>query len=123
ANRLGASALMQGLADGYFILPYTIGDYLAGVRPGPPSADAPEALAALDAVRARTSRLLSLQGSRSPSSFHRELGKLMWEQCGMARNAAGLGEALERIPVLRQEFWRDLRVPGSGEELNQALEQ
>ena len=123
ANRLGASALMQGLADGYFILPYTIGDYLAGVKPGPPPTDALEVRAALEDVRARTARLLSLQGSRSPSSFHRELGKLMWEQCGMARNAAGLSEALERIPALREEFWRDLRVPGSGEELNQALEQ
>jgi succinate dehydrogenase / fumarate reductase flavoprotein subunit len=123
ANRLGASALMQGLADGYFILPYTIGDYLAGVKPGAPAGDAPEVLAALEDVRARTARLLALKGSRSPSSFHRELGKLMWEKCGMARNAAGLTEALERIPALRSAFWMDLRVPGSGLELNQSLEQ
>ena len=87
------------------------------------NADAPEVVAALDAVRARGERLLSIKGSRSPSSFHRELGKLMWEKCGMARNAAGLSEALERIPALREEFWHDLRVPGTGEELNQSLEQ
>ena len=123
ANRLGASALMQGLADGYFILPYTIGDYLAGVKPGPPAGDAPEVRAALSDVRERNARLLALEGARSPSSFHRELGKLMWEKCGMARNEAGLKDALQRIPALREEFWRDLRVPGSGEELNQSLEQ
>jgi len=122
ANRLGASALMQGLADGYFVIPYTIGDYLAGVKPGAPSPDAPEVRAALDDVRTRTQRLLAIRGKRSPTSFHRELGKLMWDKCGMARNEAGLKEALAAIPALREEFWRDLIVPGSGEELNQALE-
>ncbi len=122
ANRLGASALMQGLADGYFVLPYTIGDYLAQVKPGAPPADAPEARAALEAARARTAQLLSIQGKRSPASFHRELGKIMWEFCGLARNEAGLKTALAKIPALREEFWRDLNVPGSGEALNQALE-
>ncbi len=122
ANRLGASALMQGLADGYFILPYTIGDYLAQVKPGAPADGAPEAVAALDAVKDRTRRLLSMHGKRSPAALHRELGKLMWENCGMARNAAGLGEALARIPRIREEFWRDLALPGQGEALNQTLE-
>ncbi len=123
ANRLGASALMQGLADGYFILPYTIGEYLAGVKPGPPAPGAPEINAALEEVRGRSQRFLAMKGSRSPTSFHRELGKLMWDQCGMARNEAGLNKALARIPALRAEFWSDLNVPGTGEELNQVLEQ
>jgi succinate dehydrogenase / fumarate reductase flavoprotein subunit len=122
ANRLGASALMQGLADGYFILPYTLGDYLAQVKPGAPAANAPEATAAVDAVKERTRRMLSIGGKRSPASLHRELGKLVWEKCGMARNEAGLKEALARIPELRAEFWRDLALPGKGEELNQTLE-
>ncbi|MEP7028715.1 MAG: succinate dehydrogenase (quinone) flavoprotein subunit, partial [Candidatus Eisenbacteria bacterium] len=122
ANRLGASALMQGLADGYFVLPYTIGDYLAQVKPGAPAESAPEVLAALEAARARTSKLLSIQGGRSPASFHRELGKIMWDYCGMARSEQGLRTALAKIPALREEFWKDLNVPGSGEQLNQALE-
>jgi succinate dehydrogenase / fumarate reductase flavoprotein subunit len=122
ANRLGASALMQGLADGYFVIPYTVGDYLAGVKPGAPASDSGAVRAALDDVRGRMERLLAIPGKRSPTSFHRELGKLMWDKCGMARNEAGLKEALAAIPALRQEFWRDLRVPGSGEELNQSLE-
>jgi succinate dehydrogenase / fumarate reductase flavoprotein subunit len=122
ANRLGASALMQGLADGYFIVPMTIGDYLASTKLEPVSADHPEVRATVADVEARTTRLLSIGGSRSVTSFHRELGRIMWEYCGMARNASGLRKALELIPPLREQFWRDLRVPGAGEELNQQLD-
>jgi succinate dehydrogenase / fumarate reductase flavoprotein subunit len=122
ANRLGASALMQGLADGYFIIPYTIGSYLAGSKPGSGSADQPEFDAAKAQVRERASRLLARRGRRSATSFHRELGKLLWENCGMARTAAGLKQALARIPELREQFWREVMVPGSQEELNQSLE-
>jgi len=122
ANRLGASALMQGLADGYFVLPYTIGDYLASARPAPVDVGQPEFVQAAAATRDLTSRLLSIRGSRTVDSFHRELGKLMWDYCGMSRNAAGLKHAMERIPELRAEFWRDVNVPGSDVELNQALE-
>ena len=122
ANRLGASALMQGLADGYFVLPYTIGDYLGATKLEPVSPDAPEVKAAVADVQSRTSKLLSVQGTRTVKSFHRELGKIMWEYCGMARDAAGLSKALELIPALREEFWRDVMVPGTGEELNQTLE-
>jgi succinate dehydrogenase / fumarate reductase flavoprotein subunit len=122
ANRLGASALMQGLADGYFIVPLTIGDYLGSNKLEPVSADNAEVRAAEDGVRARMERLLAIKGSRTVTSFHRELGKVMWEYCGMARSAEGLQKALEIIPKLRAEFWRDLRVPGTGTELNQSLE-
>jgi succinate dehydrogenase / fumarate reductase flavoprotein subunit len=122
ANRLGASALMQGLADGYFVLPYTIGDYLASNKLEPVSADAPEVKAAVADVRSRTDKLLGVKGKRTVASFHRELGKIMWEYCGMARDAAGLTKALELIPALREEFWRDVTVPGSGADLNQTLE-
>ena len=122
ANRLGASALMQGLADGYFVLPSTIGDYLAQVRPGAVTLDSPAVREAMDAVRSRTARLLAIQGSRTVDSIHRELGKLMWDDCGMARNEAGLKRALERIPGIRNEFWTNVRVLGQGEELNQSLE-
>jgi succinate dehydrogenase / fumarate reductase, flavoprotein subunit len=122
ANRLGASALMQGLADGYFVVPLTIGDYLASTKLEPVSADHPEVRATVAAVEARTKRLLSIGGSRSVASFHRELGRIMWEYCGMARNASGLRKALQLIPALREQFWRDLRVPGAGEELNQQLD-
>jgi succinate dehydrogenase / fumarate reductase, flavoprotein subunit len=123
ANRLGASALMQGLADGYFVIPYTIGDYLASTPLPPVTTDHPEFRAAQEAVEARTSRLLGIGGRRTPDTFHRELGKIMWDKCGMARDAAGLRAALEEIPRLRAEFWEDLRVPGSGASLNQSLEQ
>ncbi len=123
ANRLGASALMQGLADGYFVIPLTIGDYLASTRLDTISPDHQEVRAAVAAVEERTRRLLSIGGTRTSQSFHRELGKLMWEHCGMARTAEGLTAALEAIPRLRDEFWRDLHVPGTGEELNQSLEQ
>ena len=122
ANRLGASALMQGLADGYFVLPYTIGDYLAQHRPDSVDTSHPEFQRALGEVSAQTKRLLSIDGKRTVDSFHRELGRIMWEKCGMARNAAGLREALAEIPALREEFWRNVNVPGSDGELNQALE-
>ena len=122
ANRLGASALMQGLADGYFVLPYTIGDYLASNKLEPVSADAPEVKAAVADVQTRTDRLLGVKGKRTVASFHRELGKIMWEYCGMARDAAGLTKALELIPALREEFWQDVTVPGSGADFNQTLE-
>ncbi len=122
ANRLGASALMQGLADGYFILPYTIGDYLAP-RLGERLDAAGPAFQRVEAeVRERTARLLAVGGERSVDSFHRELGMLCWNLCGMERSAAGLREALARIPELRDGFWRGLRVTGRGEELNQQLE-
>ncbi|MCC6927438.1 MAG: fumarate reductase/succinate dehydrogenase flavoprotein subunit [Gemmatimonadaceae bacterium] len=123
ANRLGASALMQGLADGYFVIPYTIGNYLAGHKLEPLSRDNPEVRAVEREVEERTRRLLGIRGKRSVQSFHRELGKIMWEKCGMARNAQGLEEALGKIPSLREEFWENLHVPGGGEELNQSLEQ
>jgi len=122
ANRLGASALMQGLADGYFILPYTIGDYLASAKPAPVSVDAPEFKAVEAEVVDRNKRFLSIKGTRSVDSFHRELGLLMWDYCGMARNEAGLRKLLDELPRLEAEFWRDLRVLGEGEELNQSLE-
>ncbi len=122
ANRLGASALMQGLADGYFIIPYTIGNYLASNKHAPVSVDHPAVKDAEKAVAQRTQRLLDVRGSHSPSHFHRELGKLMWEHCGMARSEAGLKKALQRLPELREAFWKDVKVVGSGESLNQSLE-
>ncbi len=122
ANRLGASALMQGLADGYFVIPYTLGDYLARAKPAPVATDHPAFAAAVADARDRVARLLAINGTRTVDSFHRELGKIMWEYCGMARTAEGLRTALERIPKLREEFWRDVKVGGSGEELNQSLE-
>ncbi len=122
ANRLGASALMQGLADGYFVLPATIGNYLGGRKFAAVDASHAEARAAVAQVKDRVARLLAVQGTRTVDSFHRELGKLLWEHCGMARNADGLRTALQRIPELRAEFWRDVKVLGTGEELNQSLE-
>ena len=122
ANRLGASALMQGLGDGYFIIPYTIGHYLASTRLDPVSDDHPEARAAVAAAEERTKKLLAIQGQRSPTSFHRELGRIMWEHCGMARNQKGLEAGLQKIPALREEFWKNLRVTGQAAELNQTLE-
>jgi succinate dehydrogenase / fumarate reductase flavoprotein subunit len=124
ANRLGASALMQGLADGYFVIPYTIGDYLAGQKPGSrPSPDGPEFLAAAENIRGMTARLLGIKGKEPVSHFHKRLGKILWEHCGMARTKAGLEEALRLIPALREEFWGNVNVPGSGDTLNQSLEQ
>jgi succinate dehydrogenase / fumarate reductase flavoprotein subunit len=122
ANRLGASALMQGLADGYFVLPYCIGNYIGGQKLEKVPADAPAIRAAQEAVAERTRRLLSIRGTRSATFFHRELGRIMWEHCGMARSAEGLREALQKIPALREQFWKDLKIVGSGEELNQSLE-
>jgi succinate dehydrogenase / fumarate reductase flavoprotein subunit len=122
ANRLGASALMQGLADGYFVLPSTISDYLASARPAPVDASHPEFRRVEAEVGERTRKFLSIGGKRTVDSFHRELGRIMWDKCGMARSAAGLQEALRRIPDLREEFWRNVNVPGSDAELNQALE-
>jgi len=122
ANRLGASALMQGLADGYFIIPYTIGDYLANTKLDKVTVDRPEFQAAKSAVAGTANRLLGIKGKRTVDAFHRELGTILWEDCGMARNAAGLKRALERIPAVREEFWRNVNVPGSDAELNQALE-
>ncbi|MEV0823381.1 fumarate reductase/succinate dehydrogenase flavoprotein subunit [Nonomuraea rubra] len=120
ANRLGASALMQGLADGYFVLPTTIGDYLAN---GPYGDVDEEAVAEAEIkVRNKIDRLLSVNGTRTPDSFHRELGKLMWDYCGMERTEESLRKALERIPELREEFWQNVKVSGTAEELNQVLE-
>jgi succinate dehydrogenase / fumarate reductase, flavoprotein subunit len=122
ANRLGASALMQGLGDGYFVLPNTIGDYLASNKL--PKVDGSHA-AVRDAEAQATqtaARLLGIQGKHSVDHYHRELGKVMWEYCGMARNAGGLKKALALIPELREQFWKDVRVPGGGQELNQSLE-
>ncbi|HXG72169.1 MAG TPA: fumarate reductase/succinate dehydrogenase flavoprotein subunit [Gemmatimonadaceae bacterium] len=122
ANRLGASALMQGLADGYFILPSTLGHYLATNKLDKVDVSHPAFREARTAVDERTNRFLSIDGKRTVASFHRELGKVMWDYCGMSRNEAGLRLALEKIPELRAEFWRDVNVPGSAAELNQALE-
>jgi len=124
ANRLGASALMQGLADGYFVIPYTIGDYLAGQKPGArPSIDAPEFKAAAENIRAMTERFLQIKGKEPVSHYHKRLGKILWEHCGMARTRASLEEALKLIPALREEFWANVTVPGSAATLNQSLEQ
>ncbi|MFF4412666.1 fumarate reductase/succinate dehydrogenase flavoprotein subunit [Streptosporangium sp. NPDC001559] len=120
ANRLGASALMQGLADGYFVLPTTIGDYLASGPYG--EVEEQDVADAETAVREKIARLLAVNGDRTPDSYHRELGKLMWDYCGMERTEESLRKALERIPELREEFWRNVKVSGTAEELNQVLE-
>src|ERR1035441_2486226 len=117
ANRLGASALMQGLADGYFVLPYTIGNYLASTKQAKVDISHAAFRDAETQVAYRTDRLLHIKGTRSVDSFHRDLGKLLWEYCGMGRTAEGLRHALEKIPALREQFWRDVKVLGSGEEL------
>jgi succinate dehydrogenase flavoprotein subunit len=122
ANRLGASALMQGLADGYFVLPNTISDYLADGPFAPVDPSDPTVLEAVEAVRGRIERLLSVNGSRTVDSFHKELGRVMWDYCGMERSEEGLRKALTRIRELKKEFWSDVRVLGTNEELNQALE-
>jgi succinate dehydrogenase / fumarate reductase flavoprotein subunit len=122
ANRLGASALMQGLADGYFILPYTIGNYFATAKQPKPSAGHPEFKKALEGVQAFTKKLLSINGKRTVTSFHRQLGKLLWENCGMARSRQSLQEALKIIPALREEFWKNVKVTGETSSLNQDLE-
>ena len=123
ANRLGASALMQGLADGYFVLPYTIGSYLSNeIRTGPISTETPEFAQVEQDVRGRISRLMELGGKQSVESFHRRLGKIMWDKCGMARNAQGLETAIREIRELRKEFWSDAFVPGRTDEYNPELE-
>src|SRR3984893_893602 len=122
ANRLGASALMQGLADGYFVLPYTLPNYLASQMGRRPSTDSAAFKDAEKDVRAKIQKLLSVNGNCSLDSIHRDLGTLLWDKCGMARNKAGLEEALGKIPELRQKFWREVRVPGNGEDFNQSLE-
>ncbi|MCX6900089.1 MAG: fumarate reductase/succinate dehydrogenase flavoprotein subunit [Verrucomicrobia bacterium] len=122
ANRLGASALMQGLSDGYFILPYTIGDYLARNGVKRPSADAAEAKQAEQETAQRLNKLLSIHGKRTPVEFHKQLGKILWENCGMARQEAGLKTAIQQIAALRDEFWQNVIVPGSHQDLNMALE-
>ena len=122
ANRLGASALMQGLADGYFVVPNTIGNYLATQKGKKGNVESPEFKKAEQDVRERTSRLLGIRGKKTVDDFHRELGILLWEKCGMARNETGLREALKRIPQLRQEFWENVNVLGENEEINQSLE-
>jgi succinate dehydrogenase / fumarate reductase flavoprotein subunit len=122
ANRLGASALMQGLADGYFVLPYTIGHYLASNPFEKLDPSRPEVKEAEAAVESRTKKLLAINGKRTVDEFHRALGKIIWEYCGMARNKKGLETALQQVPALREEFWKDVKVPGTGAELNQSLE-
>ncbi|MFI0347924.1 MAG: fumarate reductase/succinate dehydrogenase flavoprotein subunit [Chthoniobacterales bacterium] len=122
ANRLGASALMQGLADGYFVIPYTLGEYLSTQFGEKITTDAPEFIEAEREVRAQIDRLLNIKGTLSPEYFHRELGLLLWDKCGMARDEAGLRDALAEIPKLRERFWNEVGIYGSGETLNQSLE-
>jgi succinate dehydrogenase / fumarate reductase flavoprotein subunit len=123
ANRLGASALMQGLADGYFVIPNTISSYLTTLKPGScPKPDRAEFAEAEQNVRGITQRLLRAKGKRTVQSFHKELGRLMWDHCGMGRTKQGLEQALQLIPALREEFWKNVNVPGSDADFNQALE-
>lgn len=122
ANRLGASALMQGLADGYFIAPYTLGNYIAGNKLEAVTTDHAQFRAVENEVNDRMNQLLSIKGKRTVDSFHRELGKVLWENCGMARNDAGLRKAIELIPKIREEFWQNVTIPGTEAELNQSLE-
>jgi succinate dehydrogenase / fumarate reductase flavoprotein subunit len=122
ANRLGASALMQGLADGYFVIPYTIGGYLVTVKPGSVKTDHPEFKKSLEDVSARNNKFLSINGKKTVTEFHRELGKVMWNNVGMARSKESLTEALKEIPKIREEFWQNVKVTGNGGEINQQLE-
>jgi succinate dehydrogenase / fumarate reductase flavoprotein subunit len=122
SNRLGASAMMQGLSDGYFIIPYTIGNYLATAKLAKVSSSHPEAQAVLQSTRRDIEKLLGIKGKRTADSFHRELGRIVWDYCGMSRSAAGLKEAISQIRALREEFWRNLMVPGWSNDLNQSLE-
>ena len=122
ANRLGASALMQGLADGYFVLPTTIANYLADQKPGSIHTDMDEFTQAESAVKERIEQLVNINGSRTVDSFHKELGLLVWEQCGMARSKEGLEMALKRIPEIREEFWTNARIPGDADGINTELE-
>jgi succinate dehydrogenase / fumarate reductase flavoprotein subunit len=122
ANRLGASALMQGLGDGYFVIPYTIADYLARTKPGKAPLENPEFKKSVEDVECVTKKLLSINGRKSVKEFHRELGKVMWDNVGMARSEESLKTAIKRIPEIREEFWKNVRVTGSGNDLNQELE-
>ncbi len=122
ANRLGASALMQGLSDGYFVIPYTVGNYLATNKFKKVDASHSEVQSVVAAVQQTTDKLLSIRGKRTVDSFHRELGKIVWDYCGMARTAQGLETAIGKIRALREEFWQNVTVPGSGDDLNQSLE-
>jgi succinate dehydrogenase / fumarate reductase flavoprotein subunit len=122
ANRLGASALMQGLADGYFVLPYTIGHYFGSNKLDPVTTDHPAFKESVEAVRGNINRLMNVNGKKGPDYFHRELGKVMWNKCGMARNKKGLEEALAKIPEIREEFWKNVRVTGEEGNFNQVLE-
>ncbi len=122
ANRLGASALMQGLADGYFVIPSTIANYLATQKPGSVKTDHPEFKKVEEEVAERTNRLLTINGKRTVDSFHKQLGEIMWDKCGMARSREGLTEAIAEIPAIREEFWQNVRVPGSGAQANMELE-
>jgi succinate dehydrogenase / fumarate reductase flavoprotein subunit len=122
ANRLGASALMQGLSDGYFVIPYTLGDYLANNKLEPVPVSNPEVRNAVVSAESTLKRLLSVNGRRTVDSFHRQLGRIVWDYCGMSRNAAGLENAISQIQSLREEYWQNVRVPGSGADFNQSLE-
>ena len=122
ANRLGASALMQGLADGYFVIPYTIANYLVQTKPGKVKADHAECQKSIEEVKGTTKKLLSIKGKKTVTEFIRELGKIMWNNCGMARSKESLTEAIAKIPAIREEFWKNVKVSGSGEEFNQQLE-
>jgi succinate dehydrogenase / fumarate reductase, flavoprotein subunit len=122
ANRLGASALMQGLADGYFVIPNTIGGYLAGAKPGKVKADAPECAQSIADVKASSEKLLATNGKRTVTDFIRELGTLMWNNVGMARSEQSLSDALKKIPAIREEFHQNVKVTGTGAEVNQQLE-
>jgi len=122
ANRLGASALMQGLADGYFVIPYTISDYLARTKPGKVTVDNPEFKKSVEDVAENTKKLLSINGKKTVTEFHRELGHIMWEEVGMARSEESLKKAIKLIPELREEFWKNVKVSGTGSEVNQQLE-
>ncbi|TNE35449.1 fumarate reductase/succinate dehydrogenase flavoprotein subunit [bacterium] len=122
ANRLGASALMQGLADGYFVLPYTIGNYLAKAELKPVDENTDECKQTLKDVEEKVNKLMNVNGTKTPTYFHKKLGKLMWDYVGMARNEAGLKHALEEIPKIREEFWKDVKITGTGAEYNIALE-
>ena len=122
ANRLGASALMQGLADGYFVIPYTIANYLKDTKPGAVKADHPECAKSIEEVKGTTKKLLSINGNRTPFEFIRELGTLMWNNCGMARSKESLTEAIARIPAIREDFWKNVKVSGTGDEFNQQME-
>jgi succinate dehydrogenase / fumarate reductase flavoprotein subunit len=122
ANRLGASALMQGLSDGYFVIPYTIGGYLVTVKPGAVKTDHSEFKKSVEDVKATNNKLLSINGKKTVTEFHRELGKVMWNNVGMARSKESLTEAIKQIPAIRNEFWQNVKVTGTGAELNQQLE-